>query len=114
MDARIEVPKFRSESTKVRAIERDGIAKMIRTELTRMVQTKRGMFQYSTPFARCLRIVTMKLTEPRMLEMVRMWRPRIQRSIPFPGASTESGTYPVHPALALERMMRIPAGQSIQ
>src|SRR5580658_9362959 len=44
-DARMCVPKFRSERTKVSAIESDGSAKIRSTELIRVAQTNRGMFQ---------------------------------------------------------------------
>src|SRR5271170_5027479 len=111
------VPQFRSESTNVRAIDRDGTANNRSTELISVAQTNSGMFQYFTPGARCLRIVTRKFTAPSAEEAERMWRPRIHRLIPFAfGAndSVDSGTYPVHPAYALERIRSTPAGGSIQ
>src|SRR5580693_4656888 len=95
------VPKFRSDSTKVSAIESDGSAKISSTELISVDQTNRGMFQYFTPGARCLRIVTRKLIAPSAVDAERMCKPRIQRLIPLAfGAndSVERGTYPVQPA----------------
>src|SRR5580693_6521405 len=95
------VPKFRSARTNVSAIDSDGTANSRSTELISVAHTNRGMFQYFTPGARCLRIVTRKLIAPSAVDAERMCKPRIQRLIPLAfGAndSVERGTYPVQPA----------------
>ena len=45
-------------------------------------------------------IVQMKLMAPITELMVMMWRPTIQRSMPWPADWTESGGYAVQPASA--------------
>src|ERR1700759_582656 len=50
------------------------------------------------PGARMLWIVQMKLIAPRIDDSDRMWRPTIQKSMPWPAEMIDSGGYPVQPA----------------
>src|SRR3989304_3907493 len=67
---------------------------------SRIDQTKSGMRVHVIPRARMLWIVTIKLIAPASDEAERMWRERIHRSWPLPGAWVESGGYDVQPACA--------------
>ena len=63
---------------------RTGVAMRTRTEVTSIVQTMIGIRNIVIPGARILKIVTRKLTAPR-IELVPMrMTPMIQRSSPTP------------------------------
>ena len=78
-------PKKRSNVSSNSATAITGIAKMIRNEVTSVIQTKTGMRNNVIPGARMFRIVTMKLNPPASDAMPRICRPSAQKSMPWPG-----------------------------
>ena len=77
------------------ALVKTGVAISTRTEVTRTVQTRIGIRNRVIPGARILKIVTRKLTAPRIELVPTRARPTIHRSCPAPtearGRSWDSG-----------------------
>ena len=78
-------PNRRSNESSNSATAITGIAKMIRNEVTSVIQTNTGMRKSVMPGARMLMIVTMKLKPPAIEETPRMSSPNAQKSTPVPG-----------------------------
>ncbi len=85
------VPKFLSRKSITRAEAITGVARRIIQDVTSTVHTKRERFPKVTPGFRSLKIVVMKLTEPRMEDEPSMVTPRIHMSIPLPASMIETG-----------------------
>ena len=68
--------KVRWSQRRMFPAESAGNAKTIAKETTRIAQQKRGSRLTDMPGARSLKIVTMKLTAPAVVEIVRKSRPR--------------------------------------
>lgn len=62
------VPAKRSSSISVKPPARKGVATRMMIEVARIAQTKSGICQMLMPGGRIFRIVTMKLTAPRIDE----------------------------------------------
>src|ERR1035437_7848437 len=85
----------------IRALVRTGVAISTRMLVTRTVQTIIGIRSRVIPGARILKIVTMKLIEPRIELVPIRSRATIHRSVPMPSYFTSvSGAYSVQPAAA--------------
>ena len=77
-------PKARSNMSSMSATVMAGKARMISTEVTRVIQVKTGRRIMVMPLARMLMIVQMKLKEAASEAMPRIWMPMIQKSVPTP------------------------------
>ena len=90
-------------STMASTPARKGLASRTRAAVTSIDQTKSGSRNQVMPGARIVIVVTRKLIAPTTEEMPRIWTPRIQRSVPWPGRKvfSVSGGYSVQPAWAL-------------
>ena len=62
-----------------------GKASIRRKEVSRVIQVNRGIRNSDMPGALMFRIVTMKLNAAAKEAMPRIWRLRIQKSMPWPG-----------------------------
>src|SRR3990172_8883553 len=87
-----------------------GVARVTTPDVRRTDQTKRERFLNVIPGARRRRIVTTKLSPPRVDEIPISWSPTIQRSTPRLGSNTDRGAYPVHPICAEPIHMMTAAG----
>ena len=74
--------KSRSKISSNSATAITGIAKMIRNDVTRVIQTNRGMRKSVIPGARMFRIVTMKLNPEASEAIPRICTPSAQKSTP--------------------------------
>ena len=62
-----------------------GMANSRRNWATSAIHTKMGMRMSVMPGARMFRAVTMRLMAPSSEAMPAIWRPRAQKSMPWPG-----------------------------
>ena len=72
----------------IRPAVRTGVASRIRVAVTSTVQTKIGIRKRVIPGARILKMVVMKLTEPRIEAVPTRGRPISHRSVPDAAART--------------------------
>ena len=78
------MPNSRSSSSSAAATVTAGTAKITMNENTSIDHTKIGMRLSVMPGARSLKIVTMKLTAPTVVEMPTKITPRPQKSMLMP------------------------------
>ena len=78
-----------------------GMAKSRRNWATSDIHTKTGMRMRLMPGARMLMTVTMRLTAPLSDAMPRIWRPKTQKSMLWPGRTSVRGVYPNQPPLGI-------------
>src|SRR5215203_2844850 len=97
------------------AAARAGVAMSWMNDVVRMAHTNSGMRCMVMPGVRMFRMVTRKLTEPRIDEVPRIITPTIHRLCPY-GARMLSGGYAVQPESAAppvkkpDRIMRAAGG----
>ena len=77
----------------------NGTASTVRNAVTSCAHTNKGMREKVMPGARSVKIVTMKLSAPRIDDRPMSWIARIQKVWPSPGENfaVVSGTYDVQP-----------------
>lgn len=94
-----EVPKLRSVSSMVMAPARTGRDNSSMKAVTRMAQANSGIRCSVMPGARMLKMVVIKLIEPRIDDAPAIWSARITRSIAGPGepVCVDIGGYMVQP-----------------
>ena len=78
-----------------------GMAKSRRNWATSDIHTNTGMRMRLMPGARMLMTVTIKLTAPLRDAMPRIWRPKTQKSMLWPGMTSVRGVYPNQPPLGM-------------